>query len=228
MRFFNRRENPNIIAGLFLLVMLAVFAGPNTLPRLISSLAPFADEGVPCQWLRQGNNRAMHQSLIGREISTRATPPMSLSVQTNSLSSTPESRLVVSITIVNETVGPLAFLLTPNSVIVGTGTGENGLGIVFNSNAVIPQAAQTVGSYPEAQIHILGPRQRCIHRVSFPIAQLSGQIVGLGTDTVKAFYRNNSRGTAAPRPGSIQIYADQGLWTGVVESSLFTIPVSAQ
>ena len=57
MRLLGRGDNPNAVAGLFLLILLLVLAGPSAFPRLVENVE-FADEGVPCRWLRQGEDRA--------------------------------------------------------------------------------------------------------------------------------------------------------------------------
>ena len=74
MRFVRRSNNPNLFVGLILLLLLAVFAGPSTLPRLLSNINPQFYAGVPCSWLRTAEDRAFHQSLLGRA----ATNPFSL------------------------------------------------------------------------------------------------------------------------------------------------------
>ena len=38
---------------MFFLLLVAIFLGPSTLPRLLATLLPFVDEGVPCDWLRE-------------------------------------------------------------------------------------------------------------------------------------------------------------------------------
>lgn len=229
MRLFNRRENPNLIAGIFLLILLMVIAGPSALPRLMENV-DFADEGVPCRWLRKGEDRDIHQSLISRAISQDTDAPMSLSVITSSVSNDPNANFTITITVVNNTVGLLPIVI-PNSdtMVIGTGTGENGLGVVFSATEAIPASTQ-VGTYAEDQIHLLGPRQRCIHRVSFPLNQIlpQNQSIGIGSGQVRAFYRNSSRGAIPVTGDPNQAYSDQGLWIGIVESDVFGIPISTQ
>lgn len=224
MAIFRRRgENPNAVAGVFLLILLLAITGPNILPRLTASI-PTVDEGVPCRWLREGDQRAMHQSLIGRSASLQAASPLSLSVETNTLTSAPDSRLVVSITVVNNTIGTVPFVLPIDTVDVGV-TNQPGLGVAFNITTPIPAIGATTTTYPEDDIRLLGPRQRCVHRVSFAASELQGVIGGFGGDTIIAYYRNGSRGASIPTALG-QIYADQGLWTGVVQSAPYTISVS--
>ncbi len=230
MRYVSRTENPNAIAGIFLLILLAVFAGPNVLPRLLSDQFPFVYEGVPCDWLRAGDQRAIHQSLLGRAVSNRVNPPISLTIKTSDFPAAIDGPLVVWITVTNNTIGTIPILVTTERVVIGTGTGESGLGIAFN-NVPVPVAAQNVGGYPETQIRLLGPRQRCVHRAliqpnQFAPSDLS--IVSTGSGSVKAFYRNNTSGTASAVGTGVAIYGDQGLWVGVTESDSVDIPVSVQ
>lgn len=225
MRFINTRaENPNAVAGLFLLILLAVFAGPSALPRLISDQFTFVYEGVPCDWLRTGEDRAVHQSLIGRGVAFATDPPLSLTVTTNTLATAPDAELVVRITISNNTIGTVPFVLpNANGAILGPNTGENGIGIVFNNAGVGGGAG--VNSYPETQIRLLGPRQRCVQTVILTGTQID-PVVRSGGGSVKAFYRNASRGAATPVGSRATIYPDQGLWIGVVESPPVNVAVS--
>lgn len=223
-RIFRRGDNPNAVAGIFLLILLLAITGPNILPRLTSNL-PNVDEGVPCSWLREGEERAIHQSLIGRDAGLSPVAPLSLNVVTDSLTTDQNDTLTVSITVVNNTIGTVPFLLTSDIVTVGLNNNQPGLGVVFNANTAVPPLGTTTVTYPEEQIRLLSPRQRCVHRVSFQVSELAGILGGFGSDTVTAYYRNGSRGTAQTTVNG-QIYLDQGLWTGAVQSEPFTIPVS--
>jgi hypothetical protein len=229
MRFFNRRDNPNAIVGLFLLILLAVFAGPNTLPQLLSTAVPFVDEGVPCEWLRPGSERAAHQSLIGRIVSQRSAPPISLSVRTSTITGDPDQVFAVTVTVINQTLGTIPILVTPGNLILDPNQAVNGLGVVFNSDAPVPAIGENVASYPENRIRLLGPRQRCVHRVEYRLSDFPNvSAIAFGGATIKAFYRNDSTGSAPPAAGQQTIYTDQGLWTGVVESGQSIIRVAGQ
>jgi hypothetical protein len=220
MRYFNRSDNPNLIAGLFMLVLLAVLA-PSVLPDLAGNVI---DEGVRCAWLPEGEDRAVRQSLLARAVSTRLEAPFDIDVVTNNFPQ-PDRTLVVTITLTNRTLAPVPFLMAPNNLVIDPGGGDSGLGVSFNSsNVAIPQ---TGGSYPESRIHILGPRQRCVLRVQYAFNQLQGILQGTGADTVVAFYRNGSRGATTPTLDGQQTYQDQGLWTGLIVSDPYTIPISA-
>jgi hypothetical protein len=206
MGMFRRSNSRQTITGIFLLVLLAVFAGPNTLPRLLTSVIPFADEGVPCSWLPTAEGRDQHQSLIGRS----AANPISLGVKSSAVPGTQDGKLVISITVVNESIGTIGFLFNPQQVIVGDNQ-TSGLGLIFNPQNGLSTGGtrQDTGVYPESDIRILGPRQRCVHKVEFPANNSAGQIIQAQT---------------AQTP----IFLDQGLWTGFVSSEPAFIPVASQ
>ncbi|MBZ0292626.1 MAG: hypothetical protein K8L99_08715 [Anaerolineae bacterium] len=228
MRFLNRSENStNSLVGIFLLILLAVFIGPNMLPRFVSSVAPGLDESIPCAWLREGQERAYHQSLIGRA----AANPLSLSVRTSAVPNTADGVLSISITVSNNSLGTIPILYNSNQVIVGD-NGTSGLGIIFTPPASINLGTgrQDSTSYPEENIRILGPRQRCVHRIDIPVSQLDQSILS-GASQVRAYYRINSAGQSVPNPAATAIYPDQGLDTvpnGYIESSSVPISLSAQ
>jgi hypothetical protein len=210
-----RPTNTNALVGIFLLVLLAVFAGPTMLPRIVSSVVPTADESIPCEWLRTGNNRAEHQSIIGRQV----TNPISLSVRTSNLPQTPDQNLVISILITNVSIGSVSIYYNPTQVRVGDDGSTSGLGIVFNSTS--PQAAgsPTNVPIPERDIRLLGPRQSCVHRIEYAPNQYPDASIGTGNATVKAYYRNTSNGPTQPVNSlATPIFSTQGLWVGVAES----------
>lgn len=218
MGLFNLNDNPNSIVGVFALIMLAVLAGPAVLPTLISEAVPFVDEGVACSNLRTGLDRAYHQSLIGREVSQQPEPPISLTLEMDPIPTTGGS-LTVKIVIYNETLGTVPLLVSSGFVNTSPQPGGNGLGLVAGTTDV-PQVNATVGpSYDEETIHLLGPRQRCVHRVTFNFDQIPPQFSVPGT-SVRAYYRNENRGSVTLPVGAEgpAIFPDQGLWTGVIES----------
>ena len=222
MRYFRRPDNTNILVALFLLVLLAVLAG--TSPRFISSLIPGADEGIPCAWLRQAENRAAHQSLLGRG----ALNPISLGISASPLPTTPDGELVIRITVANNSLGTIPIIYNPNQVQIGDAGFNTGLGIAFNSTAPLPEGAPQGNAFiPESDIRIMGPRQRCVHTLRFPSNQLPDPAIATGNATVKAYYRNTSPGvTQSQDPLATPIYTDQGLWVGIVESPSVPIPLA--
>jgi len=224
MRFFNRTENPNTLVGIFLLVLLAVFIGPNMLPRIVNSVAPNIDEAVPCAWLQNGFDRANHQSLIGRA----AINPIRLSVRTSSIPNSVESSFRITITIINESLGTVPIVYNEQQVIVGD-NGTSGLGLLFDAGVNLPvnTVRQDSASFPEGNIRLLGPRMRCVHRMEFAASQVS---ITPGT-SIRAYYRITSAGqiTQLQNPQATPIYPDQGLAVirgGYIESQPFTIPIT--
>jgi hypothetical protein len=225
MQFLRRPTSTNALVGIFLLVLLAVFAGPGMLPRIISSIIPSADESIPCEWLRSGEDRAEHQSLIGRS----AVNPISLRVRTSALPRTVEERLVINIVITNESIGTVAIYYNPTQVRLGDDGSTSGLGVVFNSPNAVPAGQQGQGTaYPEADIRLLGPRQSCVHRLEFAANQYPDASISTGNATVKAYYRNTVRAPSrVVNTLATPIYPDQGLWVGVAESEPVTIPFAS-
>lgn len=216
MRFLNRRENPNAVAGLFLLILLAVFAGPTVLPALIADTLPFADEGVPCSWLRDGSLRAEHQSLIGRAVSTDpARSPISLRVRVSPVM--PDSTVTITVIVTNESMGTIPILVTEGNLILNPQQAQNGLGVVFGQATIGPTSGEAVGTYAAERIRLLGPRQLCVQKVTVPVSSIPNSSALVAENvTATAFYRNNSAGSL-PLTGT-NVYSDQGLWVGFVQS----------
>jgi hypothetical protein len=218
MQGIRSRFGSNVIVGLFLIVMLAVFAGPSTLPRVLSDVFPGFYEGVPCSWLRTADDRANHQSLLGRG----AVNPITLSVQTTPLPTDPAGFLYIRIIVNNSSLGTVPFVYEPNGVVVGD-NGTSGLGVIFTpANSLTAGTRQDYGqNIPESAIRLLGPRQLCVHTLEFPAGNvlIEPSLTG-GSAQVRAFYRNNSAGAVVQAPGAVAtpIYNDMGLWTGFVES----------
>jgi hypothetical protein len=224
MQFLRRPTSTNSLVAIFLLVLLAVFAGPGMLPRIIASIIPSADESIPCEWLRSGIDRAAHQSLIGRS----AVNPIVVSVRTSALPRTAEERLVISIVITNQSIGSVAIYYNPTQVRLGDDGVTSGVGVVFNSPNPVPAGQGQGAPYPEADIRLLGPRQSCVHRIEFPANQYPDASIGSGNATVKAYYRNTTRGASSSLSTlATPIYPDQGLWVGVAESAPVTIPFAS-
>jgi hypothetical protein len=220
---FRRPQNTNTVVAVFLLILLAVLVGQSN--RFIASIVPGADEGGPCEWLRQANNRAAHQSLLGRS----ALHPIVLGINTSSVPAIADGELVTRITIGNVSLGTVPIIYNPNQVQIGDAGFNTGLGIVINPTGPVPEGATQAGAFvPESDIRLLGPRQRCVHTMRFLTSQLPDPSLGTGNATVKAYYRNTSTGvTQSQDPLATPIFTDQGLWVGVVESPVVSVPVAA-
>ena len=228
MRSLRRSSNPNLFVGLILLLLLAVFAGPSIVPRLLSSINPQFYQGVPCSWLRTADDRGFHQSLLARE----AENPFSLSVQTTTLPADAAGFLYVNIIVTNISLGSAPFVYDPQRVLVGD-NGTSGLGVIFTpqNSLAAGGARQDSGIAPEENIRILGPRQSCVVMLEFPGGNvLVDPSVTSGTAQVRAYYRNNMNGQIIQGSGTLAtpIYHDQGLWTGYIESENATIRLAGQ
>ncbi|MCK6578230.1 MAG: hypothetical protein L6Q98_09025 [Anaerolineae bacterium] len=216
-------DSRNSVVGLMLIVALLFFA-PRYLPNLVANVVPELYEGAPCDRLRLAEDRANHQSLLGRA----ATAPISLTVRTGALPSDPSGILYVTIAVVNNTVGTVPFVFDPQRVIVGDNN-TSGLGISFNPAKSIPVGIgrQDSASVPETSIRLLQPRQRCLFTVEIPGGNvLSDSDFVNGGVEVTAFYRNNINGaiTTSPIPQATPVFTDQGLWTGFVQSAPVRVP----
>ena len=211
MGFLNRRrsnDNPNVLVGIFLLILLSVFMGPNILPRIISTISPIIDEAIPCDWLRRGFDRADHQSLIGRA----STDAIGLEVRISGVPSGPNGSLDLEIVVINRSLGTVAFLYNPSQVNIGD-DGTSGLGVIFDPGNLMARSSgrSDTQTYPEENIRLLGPRQRCIHSLSIPAGQLDPNVAA-GNASVRAFYRINGAGAVVQAvAGPTPIYPDQGL-----------------
>lgn len=226
---FLRRDgdSSNTVIGIILLVMLLVFVGPNVLPSLLSRTFPFIDEGVPCAFLRSADNRADHQSLIGRS----AVDPLTLRTQVDPLPQTNSGTWTIRITVQNNTIGTVPFVFNEDQVIVGD-NGTSGLGLSFSSNISLGLGVRTAdpASFNEANIRLLGPRQRCVHRAEFP-ATIANVNTIPGNTQVASFYRINTAGGITGDTINA-VFTDQGLnilnnTAGFVQSDAVVIPFSA-
>jgi len=228
MRYIRRSNNPNLFVGLILLLLLAVFAGPSTLPRLLSNINPQFYAGAPCSWVHMADDRGFHQSVLGRE----ATNPFSVTVQTTALPTDASKSLYITITITNNSLGTVPFVYDPQRVIVGDNN-TSGLGLIFTPPNSLTAGAprQDSGTVPDEDLRLLGPRQSCAVTLEFPGGNvLVDPSVTSGTAQVRAFYRNNEDGQIIQAAGTLAtpIYTDQGLWKGYVESQNVTIPRASQ
>jgi hypothetical protein len=224
-RFFRRsnsNNNPNTMIGLFLIMLLAIFAGPNGIPRILNDTFPgLFDHLVSCARLRQPNDRGEHQSLIARIVSAQEIP-LSVEVDPDDIPSaiTPDGLFNIRIILINETIGTVPIVYN-GGVIIGDNPALSGVGLVFNSTAPITQPVAQAGLVPESNIRLLGPRQRCVERWNIAVSQLGTQGI-TATSTVKAYYRNTSSGSA-----SGPIFSDMGLWVGAVDSDVSALRVAA-
>lgn len=228
LKFLRRQgDTSNTVIGVIMLFMLLVFVGPDVLPTLLARTFPFIDEGVPCSRLRAAEDRATHQSLIGRQ----AVNPLSLRTEAPSVPSDSDDKWVIRIIVQNNTIGTVPLVFDGQERIgFGSVPDSSGLGLVFSPNVTIQQAVPplsnaSLASFNESDIHLLGPRQRCVHRVVIP-----RNIVNITPgSTVRSYYRINTVGqvltTNAATP---PLFTDQGLAIiegGIVQSEPVTVEV---
>lgn len=228
MRLLRNTNSSSLLVGVILLLLLLVFAGPNNLPRFVSGIFPQFYEGVPCSWLRTADDRANHQSLLGRS----AENPLTIRVAPTTITRDPAGSFFVQIIITNESLGTVAIVYNPTQVLVGDNN-SSGMGLIFNPSTSLAAGLnrQDATTIPETSIRLLGPRQRCVHTVEFPNGNvLVDPSLVSGTASVTAYYRGATRGQVVPAAGIVAtpIYPDQGLWTGYITSAPVTIPVAAQ
>ncbi len=197
---------------------------PGRVTTLISNAVPAIYEGAPCANLRVADDRAFHQSVVGRV----APGPIELQVRTSALPTAADGFLSVYITVINNSLGTIPFVYDPNQVIIGD-NGSSGLGLIFNTNSLNTGGRQDPASFADSQLRLLVPRQRCVHEVRIPAGNvLVDPALANGQGQVRAFYRNNSAGVTTVPPGTVStpIFRDQGLWVGFVQSPNVTIPIA--
>lgn len=208
----------NSIIGALLLVMLVSLAGDEIYRSIVSQI-PGVDEAAPCAWLPSPDDLANRQSLIGRAAVERV-PPLELRVRSSAIPTTADELLVIRILVINNTLGTVPFVYNPNEVIVGDNN-TSGLGIIFDPPSNIfttgVNTRSDAATYPADELRVIGPQQRCVHRMEFSFDQLDGTIRS-GNATVTAYYRGNNVGTI-PAANPTPIYPDQGLYTGLILSS---------
>lgn len=234
MAQFYRRARENRTLSIFLIIILSWFIGSNLAPSYVSRFIPGFYQAQNCAWVRTSEERANHQSLLGRNVAN----PISLQVTTTAINPTDAAgSLFVQIMVINNTLGTVPFVYDPATVLVGD-NGTSGLGLIFNPQNSLSAGLGRFdpGVFPDAQIKLLGPRQRCIHTVEFPNGNvLIDPGISSGNAQVRAYYRNNTRGAVNPPQISIYgngivstpIFNDAGLWVGYVESPAVLVPLAS-
>jgi hypothetical protein len=209
--YFRRvRDSSNAVVGIIMLLLLLVFVGPNVVPNLLARTFPFVYEGAPCAWLRTANNRAAHQSLIGRA----ARDPLTVRVTAGPVPTTADGVLKITITIINNTIGTVPIVYDANEVIIGD-DGSSGVGLLFDRPTSMQLGIrQTAGlaTFPEAKIKLLGPRQRCVHTIEIPYGRMDPSLLTAAQTPIRAYYRITTAGAAQSiNPSEPFIFPDQGL-----------------
>jgi hypothetical protein len=224
------RFNRQSLIGIFLVVILFSLAGDEFVRFLVTQVpGPGIDEALPCSFLESPSDLAYHQSLVGRTVA--GNQPLRLLVRTSAIPANEAGTFIVRILLINDSMGTVPIVYTPEEVIIGDNQ-TSGLGVTFNpaSNIFTPgvNLRNDPATYPLNRIRLLGPQQRCIHRINLPRNQLDQSLLG-GGSTVTAYYRGTSTGTV-PAVGALTptpIFPDQGLVTGLMQSPPATIPPPA-
>ncbi len=199
-------SNPNTAIGIILLIVLGVFVVPNLLPEFVSGLSPYLFAGLPCGRLRAAKDLAAHQSAIGRAVQD----PLTLEVAATDIGD--EGTFLIRLTVANLSLGTVPIVFQEDDVALSASDDpSNGFGMIINpppSSGLRPRQNVNPTSYSEADVRMLGPRQKCNHSLS---VMASPQLIAEG-GTVRAYYRMNIAGAHQPQSqGTRLIYADQGL-----------------
>jgi hypothetical protein len=227
-------DSSNTLIGIIILVLLLTYIGPDVLPQLVANTLPFLDEGIPCGLLRTGEERGSHQSLIGRA----AIDPLRVRVEADPFPNDGISSWTIRVVVINNTIGTVPIVFNDNQVVVGDDGASTGFGLIFspassvsidsNRDGIPNVRPQGISSFPEDDIHILGPRQRCVFRVTVPATQLNAIAQGQGDRTrVRAYYRINTAGIVQQ---GATVFQDQGLDVlegGFIDSEELIIPFAA-
>ncbi len=230
IRNLQERFNRQSLIGIFLVIMLFSLAGDEFFRFLITQVpGPGVDEALPCSVLESPNDLAYHQSVVGRTVADNQ--PLRLLVRTNAIPADDATNFIIRILLINDSMGTVPIVYTPEEVIIGDNN-TSGLGVTFNpaSNIFTPgvNLRNDPAAYPLDRVRVLGPQQRCIHRITLQRNQLDAGLLGGGA-TVTAYYRGLAPG-AVPAVGALTptpIFPDQGLVTGLMQSPPVTIPPPA-
>jgi hypothetical protein len=208
----------------FVLILALLFLVPNTVPNLVGRYLPnFASTLSSCSQLRRSDNRGFHQSLIARGV----TAPFALTVSASSLPQPNNATgdFYVFITVTNVSNGTMPIVYDPLEVVVGD-NGTSGLGVIFTpANGLTSGFRSEPAAFSDADIRLIGPRQRCIHTLVFPAGNVivDGALMS-GQTAVRAFYRGVSAGAVTQNGIATPIFRDLGLWVGYTESLPVQIP----
>lgn len=178
--------------------------------------------------LQSARDRAQHQSLIGRN----AENPLTLRTIVEPLPTQTDDTWLIRIVIENNTIGTVPIVFDPTQVIVGDQQGSSGFGLEFTPNTANLQIAgnartnQAATSIPNDNIKLLGPRQRCVHRVTFNQSQTTP--LQNGTYSIRSYYRTSVTGQVFQTTANVApVFLDQGLnilSSGIVYSQEVEIP----
>jgi hypothetical protein len=218
---------------LFFLGAYIIFAGTG--PSLLRlAYSPSDLWTVTCTDLAPplgGNNRSM----LAQAGDNTQNLALELAIENDPV--LPGEPLRVTVRFVNNDIGPVILYLDRETPPLTADA--NAIGLRFemrnlNDAPVLegpaPQlpANRLDNPIPSTQLHLLGSRARCHQTISIDVSQLQP-----GDYRIRAFYFNNYSGkwksnwTALDQPSPTAAYADQGVWTGNIESSEIRFTISA-
>ncbi|GIK29171.1 MAG: hypothetical protein J5J04_15520 [Anaerolineae bacterium] len=218
MNQFYRSRRGSTAFGVLLIVVLFVLAGQNTFSDLFANF--LVDLRPSCENARGVTAREAHQSLIARAVSQRRSP-FRVELEIGAYPTTPEEALVVRIILTNTSMGTIPFLLSGGVAV--NNPAIDGFGLL-TTTAQVTAPASTNAPIPESNIRLLVPLQTCVQYLTLSVSDL--QTFGINPGSVlRAYYRNGATGLIqTSNPG---IFADHGLWTGVVESASEAVPITS-
>jgi hypothetical protein len=197
------------------------------LPRL----APNAASGVGCLNLAPPQLTGNNQSVLASQLAAQPdTSVLTLELIPYSTTINVSGALELDVRFINVSMAPISLFLVPESTIFRYNNEEIGLLIFMQrigQNRAIGEFADrspalTVRQqYPRAEVHLLGPTQRCTYTIQIGADRLAAAGVTPGQYRIAVIYRNVTRG-ALPAVGQLTptpIFPDQGVWTGQVQSN---------
>ena len=200
------RSNPNTFIGLILLVLLGIFVLPDRIPQFIADLSPYWFGGIPCGRLPEAKDLAAHQSIIGRAVSD----PLLLEIAASQIDA--EDQLVIRLSVTNRSLGVVPIVYQAGNISVAAADdATDGFGFIVKPAPAAGAKERTnpnPATYVEADIRLLGPRQRCVHATTLTAA--AAMVADGGA--AQAWYRMSVAGAQQPQSdGPREIYPDQGL-----------------
>ena len=201
------------------LILLAIFAIPY-LPL------PYVASGVYCYNLGGPTSSGSNQSLLGSSVAADA---MRLELSPNPINMNAGDSLKMDIRFINNSMAPLTLFMPTDEYALRYDEQEAGLlfiiqgtdGNLRGEGAAARPPLFDPAQYNPADLHVLGPRQRCTITVTAEPTRLGGAQVGPGKYQIIAVYRNQGRGQLPPvqRLTPTPIFLDAGVWTGEVRSN---------
>jgi hypothetical protein len=209
------------VIALAALLILLVIALPGIWGRL-----PGAASGVSCQSLASPKISGNNQSLLSVQ-----QPPdvLHLELAPPDVVISQGQPLVLELRFINEGMAPVTLFLPPDEFVFRYT--EQEAGILFSIQTADGRAIGEPPNvrppfpirqqFPQNQLHVLGPRQRCNVRIELDPARLNSAQLVTGQYRITAVYRNQYRGTVPPvgPQTPTPIFKDQGVWIGPQQSN---------